>query len=66
VIAQSGSYACSFEGRINSCNTTVRDIVQGTATDDDGRNYPDPTEPTSPPFEDDATVVVTVGGLPQP
>ncbi len=57
-IAASGNYSCSFVGRINSCNTTVKDTVTGTATDDDNRNY-DPT--TIPPFPgDDATVVISV------
>jgi hypothetical protein len=65
VIAVSGNYACSFVGRITGCNTTLKDTVTGTATDDDGRNY-DPT--TDPPFPgDDATVIVPpVGGLPLP
>jgi hypothetical protein len=57
VIAPSGNYSCSFVGRITSCNTTVHDTVAGAATDDDGASY-------SP--SDDATVTVTVGGLPQP
>src|SRR4029453_4228298 len=57
VIAASGNYTCSFVGRITTCNTTVHDTVAGVATDDDGANY-------SP--SDDATVTVTVGGLPQP
>ena len=51
VIAASGNYSCSFVGRINSCNTTVVNVVTATATDDDGASY----SPT-----DDATVVVTV------
>jgi hypothetical protein len=51
VIAVSGNYSCQFVGRINTCNTTVKDTVTGTATDDDGASYA--------PF-DDATVVVTV------
>jgi hypothetical protein len=56
-IAASGNYTCSFVGRITSCNTTVKDTVTGAATDDDGASY-------TP--SDDATVTVTVGGLPQP
>jgi hypothetical protein len=51
VIAASGNYSCSFVGRITSCNTTVKDTVTGTATDDDNANY-------TP--SDDATVIVTV------
>jgi hypothetical protein len=51
VIAAGGNYSCRFVGRINSCNTTVTDVVTGDATDDDGANY-------TP--SDDATVVVTV------
>jgi len=57
LIAASGNYTCSFVGRITSCNTTVKDTVTGAATDDDGASY-------TP--SDDATVTVTVGGLPQP
>jgi hypothetical protein len=63
-IQPSGTYACSFVGRINSCNTTVMDTVSGSATDDDGRFY-DPN--TVPPFQPgSATVVVTAGPPPQP
>jgi len=54
-IAPSGNYSCSFVGRITTCNTTVHDTVTGAATDDDQASY-------SP--SDDATVTVTVGGLP--
>jgi hypothetical protein len=54
-IAPTGNYSCSFVGRITSCNTTVHDTVTGTTVDDDG-------VPSSP--SDDATVTVTVGGLP--
>jgi hypothetical protein len=57
VIAASGNYTCSFVGRITTCNTTVHDTVTGAATDDDGVSY-------TP--SDDATVTVTVGGLPTP
>jgi hypothetical protein len=56
-IAASGNYTCSFVGRITTCNTTVKDTVTGAASDDDGASY-------SP--SDDATVTVTVSGLPQP
>jgi hypothetical protein len=49
------NYACSFVGRINSCNTTVHDTVTGGAVDEDG-------VPFSP--SDDATVVVPAVGLP--
>jgi hypothetical protein len=55
-IATSGNYSCSFVGRISSCNTTVKDTVSATATDDDNTNYPLPGET----LKDDATVVVTV------
>jgi hypothetical protein len=57
-IAAGGNYTCSFVGRINSCNTTVKDTVSGSATDDDGKTY---TSNSTPPLTpDDATVVVTV------
>jgi hypothetical protein len=39
------------------CDTTVVDVVTGSATDDDGATY-DGT--TTPPFKDDATVVIKV------
>jgi hypothetical protein len=51
VIAASGNYSCSFVGRINSCDTTVKDTVTAGVKDDDGASY-------TP--SDDATVVVTV------
>jgi hypothetical protein len=57
VIATGGTYSCSFVGRINTCNTTVHDTVTGTATDEDGANF-------SP--SDDATITVTITGLPLP
>jgi hypothetical protein len=57
VIAASGNYSCQFVGRINTCNTTVKDTVTGSAKDDDGATY-DGT--TTPPLSDDATVVITV------
>jgi len=50
-ISPSSNYTCTFVGRISSCNTTVKDTVTGTATDDDGASY-------TP--SDDETVVVTV------
>jgi hypothetical protein len=56
-IQPSDNYTCSFVGRITTCNTTVTDTVTGAATDDDGASY-------TP--SDDATVTVTVGGLPTP
>jgi hypothetical protein len=57
-IAASGNYSCSFVGRINSCNTQLKDTVSGSATDDDNRTY---TSNSTPPLTpDDATVVVTV------
>ena len=57
-IAVSGNYSCSFVGRINSCSTTVKDTVSGSATDNDGRAY---TSNSTPPLApDDATVVVSV------
>jgi hypothetical protein len=51
VIAVSSGYSCSFVGRLSTCNTTLVDVVTGSATDDDGASYS--------PF-DDATVTVTV------
>jgi hypothetical protein len=57
LIAVSGNYTCSFVGRTNSCNTTVHDTVKGTATDEDGVDFPNPDDPL---FQDDATVIVTV------
>jgi hypothetical protein len=48
-IAVSGNYTCSFVGRINSCNTTVTDIVTGSAT----------AEGTTYTLSDSATVVVS-------
>jgi len=51
VIAASGQYSCQFVGRVNICNTTVKDTVTGAAVDDDGASY-------SP--SDDATVVISV------
>ena len=45
------NYTCSFVGRINSCSTTLTDVVTGGATDDDGASYT-PSDP--------ATVIVNV------
>jgi hypothetical protein len=56
-IGPSGNYTCEFVGRITSCNTSLTDVVTGGATDDDGASYTK---------TDDATVTVTVGGLPTP
>ena len=50
VIPVNGTYSCQFVGRINNCES-LRDVVTGTATDDDGANY-------SP--SDDALVEVSV------
>ena len=55
-IAPSGNYACSFVGRITSCETTLTDIVTATATDDDGANYT---------VSGTATIVVKVPSTPQ-
>lgn len=57
VIAASGNYTCSFVGRNTSCSETIVDTVTGSATDDDGATY---NGDSTPPFEDDATVTVTV------
>jgi hypothetical protein len=51
VIPASGTYSCSFVGRITSCNVTEVDTVTGTATDDDGQSY-------TP--SDNATVIISV------
>jgi hypothetical protein len=59
LIATGGNYTCSFVGRINTCNTVVVDVVQGTATDDDNHVYPDADNP----FNDHATVSVPAVGL---
>jgi hypothetical protein len=59
LIAPGGNYTCSFVGRINTCNTVVVDVVQGTATDDDNHVYPDADNP----FNDHATVSVPAVGL---
>jgi hypothetical protein len=54
-IAPAGNFSCSFVARITSCETTVMDTVEGTATDDDGANYT---------VSGQATVVVSVTGTP--
>jgi hypothetical protein len=56
------NYSCSFVGRISSCNTTLTDVVQGTATDDEGQTYPTPTVP----LNGTATVVLTCEPPPAP
>jgi hypothetical protein len=38
-IAPSGTYTCSFVGRITSCSAVHQNTVTGTATDDDGASY---------------------------
>ena len=38
-IAASGTYPCSFVGRITSCSVVHQNTVTGTAKDDDGASY---------------------------
>ena len=52
-IAPSGSYACSFVGRISAAGLHTN-VVTGAATDDDGVSY------GAPELEDDADVNITV------
>jgi hypothetical protein len=60
-IQPNSNYTCSFVGRINSCITTLTDVVTGGAVDDDGQVYPTPDVP----FTDPATVIVNVTTPPQ-
>ncbi|AVR89703.1 hypothetical protein Tharo_2821 [Thauera aromatica K172] len=53
VIVPSGSYPCSFVGRISATGLHTN-VVTGAATDDDGVNY------GAPALQDDADVNITV------